>query len=198
MKEYTIIRRPEVLDWSSIPALQIDELFSTAPLDITAQARLCYDDQALYVHMQAVEKDIVANYTGLLDPVSDESCLEFFFSPREGDLRYFNIETNPNGALFLGFGPNVQELVRLIQPEPVIVPQTARTADGWQVSYAIPHSFVRRFFPEYAPVPGKSIRANCYKCGVVTPREHYMCWCPVVPQKSAFHNPSLFGTMYFA
>ena len=129
MKEYTIVRRPEKLDWSQIPALQINELHNTPPVDITAEARLCYDDEAIYVHLQAVEKNISAQYTGLLDEVSDDSCLEFFFCPMEGDSRYFNIESNPNGAMFLGFGPSVQELCRLIQEEPVIVPKAEYTED---------------------------------------------------------------------
>lgn len=197
MKEYTIIPRPETLDWSQIPALQICELFDTPPVDITAEARLCYDDQAIYVHLQTRETNISARYTGLLDEVSDDSCLEFFFCPMEGDSRYFNIEVNPNGALFLGFGPSVQELCRLIQVEPVIVPKAEYTQDGWKVTYAIPHAFVRRFFPAYAPAPGKSIRANCYKCCVLNEPEHYIAWCSVVPQRCAFHNPSRFGIMHF-
>ena len=197
MKEYTICRRPQELDWSKIPALQIDERYNTNPVDITAEARLCYDDEAIYVHLQAVEKNIHASFTGLLDEVSDDSCLEFFFCPMEGDIRYFNIEVNPNGAMFLGFGPNVQELVRLIQEEPCITPKAERTENGWKVTYAVPHSFVRRFFPEYSPAPGKSIRANCYKCGVLTNPVHFLCWCPVVEQRCAFHNPSRFGIMYF-
>lgn len=197
MKEYTIVRRPEVLDWDKIPALQINELYNTPPVDVTAEARICYDEGALYVHLQAVEKNISAQYTGLLDEVSDDSCLEFFFCPIEGDSRYFNIEANPNGAMFLGFGPNVEELCRLIQEEPVIAPKAEYTADGWKVTYSIPHSFVRRFFPDYAPAPGKSIRANCYKCCALKEPVHYLCWCSVVPQRCAFHNPSRFGTMYF-
>ena len=198
MKEYTIVRRPAQLDWSKIPALQINERYDTPDsVDVKAEARLCYDDEAIYVHLQAVEKAISARFTGPLDEVSDDSCLEFFFSPMEGDTRYFNIEFNPNGAMFLGFGPNVDELTRLIQPEPVIVPKAEYTDDGWKVTYAVPHAFVRRFFPEYAPASGKSIRANCYKCCCLVEPAHFLAWCPVVTQRCAFHNPSRFGTMYF-
>ncbi|MBQ8358676.1 MAG: carbohydrate-binding family 9-like protein [Oscillospiraceae bacterium] len=197
MKQYTIVRRPEQLDWDQIPALQINELYNTEPVDIKAEARLCYDDEAIYVHLQAVEQNISAKYTGILDEVSEDSCLEFFFSPIEGDTRYFNIEVNPNGAMYLGFGPSIQGLCRLIPEYPEIFPKAEYTEDGWKVTYAVPHSFVRRFFPAYSPAPGKSIKANCYKCGSLKEPVHYMCWCPVVPQKCAFHNPSRFGTMYF-
>ena len=197
MKEYTILRRPQVLDWDQIPALQIDELYKTESTDVKAEARLCYDEEALYVRLRAVEKDISAQYTGALDEVSEDSCLEFFFSPMEGDTRYFNIEINPNSAMYLGFGPDISGLCRLIQEEATIAPKAEYTEDGWQVNLTIPHSFVRRFFPEYSPSSGKSIRANCYKCRSLIKPAHYLCWCPVVPQRCAFHNPSKFGTMYF-
>lgn len=198
MKEYTITRRPQQLDWDKIPALQIDELYKTESTDVKAEARLCYDDEALYVRLQAVEKNISAQYTGLLDEVSEDSCLEFFFSPMEGDTRYFNIEINPNSAMYLGFGPNIDGLCRLIQEEATIAPKAEYTEDGWMVNLTIPHTFVRRFFPDYSPAPGKSIRANCFKCRSLVEPKHYLCWCPVVPQRCAFHNPAKFGTMYFA
>ena len=197
MKEYTITRRPSQLDWDRIPALQIDELYQTEPVDVKAAARLCYDDEALYIRLQAVEKNISAQYTGLLDEVSEDSCLEFFFCPMEGDTRYFNVEVNPNSAMYLGFGPDIDGLCRLIQEESTIAPKAEYTKDGWRVNLTIPHAFVRRFFPSYSPAPGKSIRANCYKCCALKEPVHYLCWCPVVPQRCAFHNPSRFGTMYF-
>ncbi len=202
MREYTIVRRPEPFGWDAVPALSIDSKLNT-PEDcpITAQAQLCYDDEALYVRLTAVEENIRAEYTGLLDEISEDSCLEFFFSPMgsTGDKRYFNLECNLNGAMYFGFGSNIATLMRLIHEDPCIEPKGQKTADGWEVSYAIPHEFVRRFFPEYAPVSGFSIRANCYKCGDLSPIKHYLSWNPVVKlPRASFHNPELFGTMYFA
>lgn len=197
MKEYTITRCNGTPDWSTVPALQINELHHTPQVDIRAQAQVCYDDEALYIHMEAEEKDVRATYNGLLDEVCEDSCLEFFFSPIPGDKRYFNIEMNPNGAMYFGFGSNCENLVRLIPEEPAIKPVINRTEKGWNVTYAFPFEFVRRFFPEFAPAPGGFIRANCYKCGEKTDPKHFMCWCPVVVRPHAFHNPEVFGTMYF-
>ena len=197
-REYTIVRRPEKLDWSGIPALQIDQLMHTDPLPISAQAQLCYDETALYVHLSAVEENIRAENFGLLDQVCDDSCLEFFFSPIAGDLRYFNIECNLNGCIFLGMGSSIHNLVRFIQEEPRILPRAQRTSEGWEVTYSIPYSFIRQFFPDFSPAPGYSMRANCYKCGDMTVQPHYLCWNPVPYQPCAFHNPSEFGIMHFA
>lgn len=197
MNTYTIVPRPEALDWEQIPAADISYLVATKPLPICAKARLCYDDKALYVRLEAVEQEIRATLTGLLDEVCEDSCLEFFFRPDPDDLRYFNIECNPNGCLYLGFGSSVNDLIRLIPEAPFIHPEIARTEDGWMTTYSIPYSFIRQFFPHFSPAPGRSIRANCYKCGEKTPQPHYITWNPIPDEPLTFHCPQHFGTMYF-
>ena len=198
METYTILRRGDCLDWNSIPALVMDRQPLPRPHEITAQAQLCYDEEALYVRLQTKESDIRAQHTGLLDEICEDSCLEFFFCPQEGDPRYFNIEVNPNGAMFLGFGTGLANLQRLIPEHPPILPQITQTTDGWALEYAIPYGFVRLFFPDFAPAPGKSIRANCYKCGELTPIPHWLCWNEVPAEPFTFHCPDHFGIMYFA
>ena len=199
MKEYTIVRRPENLDWNNIPSLQMNCLYETEPLPISAQAQLCYDDEALYVRLSAVEEHIRAENFGTLDEICEDSCLEFFFSPMEGDRRYFNIECNLNEKLYLGMGSNVQTLVRFVPEFPAIHPKAQRTADGWETVYSVPYSFIRQFFPDFSPAPGKTMKANFYKCGDKTVQPHYLCWCPVVKLPAAsFHNPDTFGTLRFA
>jgi hypothetical protein len=56
---------------------------------------------------------------------------------------------------------------------------------------------VRRFFPAYAPVSGGTIRANFYKCGDLTPQEHYLSWNPMTCDTPAFHRPCDFGLLTF-
>lgn len=197
MKEYTITRCCGEPDWTQIPKLNIDSPLDTPSLPISAYAQVCYDDQALYVHLRAVEKDIRAELTGKLDEICEDSCLEFFFRPITDDLRYFNIECNPNGCMYLGFGSNVDTLVRLIPETPPIQPEVMRTEDGWEIYYTVPYSFIRNFFPEFSPVSGYTTRANFYKCGDKTPTPHYYCWNPVPKQRCSFHNPSAFGIVHF-
>lgn len=197
MREYTITRCNGNPDWNNVPALQIDTWKNTEPMPISAQAQVCYDDNALYVRLSAVEENIRAELTGLLDEICEDSCLEFFFCPINGDRRYFNIECNPNGCLFLGFGPNVDELVRLIPLEPSIVPAAKRIHGGWETVYSISYQFIRMFFPEFSPISGYSMRANFYKCGDKTVKPHYLTWNPVPSQRCSFHNPDAFGIVHF-
>ena len=81
-------------------------------LDIKMKSQICYDENGLYVHLRAWEKDIRAEGTELLSRVCEDSCMEFFFTPGD-DERYFNLEINPNGQMYIGFGHNMDDLIRL-------------------------------------------------------------------------------------
>ncbi len=197
MKTYTITRKAEDFSWENIPALSIDTLLWSPEVPISAKAQICYDDKAMYVRLQAVEPHIRAEITDILGEPCNDSCLEFFFCPISSDDRYFNIEFNPNLCMYLGMGYNIQSSIRLVPEKNPFHPAVTRTADGWVLEYNIPHSFVRQFFPEYAPVSGNSIRANCYKCGDLTVQEHYLAWNPIDLPSPRFHCPQFFGTMYF-
>lgn len=197
MREYAAQHCNGMPNWADVPAINIDQKLHPTDANVTAQAQLCYDEHALYVRLSAQEEKIRAELTGTLDEICEDSCLEFFFCPTENDPRYFNIECNPNGCLFLGFGPNVEELVRLIPENPSIRPVTKRIPGGWETLYAIPYSFIRMFFPGFSPASGSAMRANFYKCGDKTEIPHYLCWNQVPQQRCAFHNPSAFGLVHF-
>jgi len=197
MVTYTISRCSGKPAWDSIPALNIDaELFHREHA-VKAWAQLSYDENALYVRLQAAEEHVRAEHRGLLDEICEDSCLEFFFCPMEGDDRYFNLEVNPNGAMYFGFGKSVQTLQRLIPENPAVNPEVTRTDDGWSLEYAIPHDFVRLFFPAYKPESGNVIKANCYKCADLSETPHWLCWSSVPAERATFHCPEHFGTMYF-
>lgn len=194
METYTIV--PKTI-WENVPALKMEApLFPSAP-GVSAQAQICYDEDTLFVRLSATEQNIRAEHTGLLDEICEDSCLEFFFSPM-GDGRYFNLEVNPNGAMYFGFGTSVQNLYRLIPENHPIHPVITKTDNGWTVEYAIPHDFVRLFFPDFSPAPGKVMRGNCYKCGDLTDHPHWLCWNPIPEGITTFHCPEYFGEMIFA
>lgn len=197
MREYTIVRRGEELNWANVPSLKIDTLLWTEKSDVVAEAQLCYDENALYVHLSAIEAEIRAEHTSPIGMPCEDSCLEFFFSPYNGDERYFNIEFNPNCCMYLGIGSNVENLVRLLIKDDLFQPTANRTKDGWEVFYSVPTEFVRRFFPDFKPESGASIRANCFKCGDLTVNPHFFSWNPCTSETPAFHRPCDFGLMHF-
>ena len=199
MKEYTIVKKPLGNIWEKVPYLDINTpLFVGEEVFITAKGQICYDENALYVRLSCDEEEIRAEEKNPLGEVCADSCMEFFFCPMEGDERYFNIECNLTGAIFLGMGSNVQTLVRFIPEEPAILPKGKKLEKGWEVTYTVPYSFIRQFFPEFKVFSGKKIRANCYKCGDKTSRPHYFTWNPVpVLECASYHNPKEFGQMHF-
>ena len=198
MRTHIIPRKPEVLDWNQIPALPIDNLCWTPEIDIAAQAQICYDENALYLRLSAKEAVIRAEHTGPVGMPCEDSCLEFFFSPIPGDDRYLNIEFNPNTCMYLGMGSGISDLVRLLpDSNNPLKPEAKRIDGGWEIVYQVPAAFVRRFFPAFAPVSGGTIRANFYKCGDLTPQEHYLSWNPMTSETPAFHRPCDFGLLTF-
>lgn len=198
MNKHMISRKPENLDWSLIPTISMTQQDWTPAVDIVPTAQICYDEEALYLRLSAKEAHIRAEYSGLLDSPCQDSCLEFFFCPCERDNRYFNIEFNPNCCVYLGFGTSVLDLIRLIPEEKdILLPEAVRTDDGWYITYRVPYYFIRRFFPDFKAAPGKTMRANFYKCGDLTVKEHYFAWNPIVGEEMSFHRTCDFGLLEF-
>lgn len=200
MKEYTIVRKR---DWRDVPKLEMTErVLVDFNADIRACCRVCYDDEALHVRLEAKEAEIRAEQTGDFQMPCEDSCLEFFFCPDEGSTRYFNIEMNPNCSLYLGIGETgIADSFRLGLPEGPefsLEAVSERTEDGWRLTYRIPYRLIRFFFPAFSPKSGDRMRANAYKCGDLCREEHYLAWNPVDPSvRCCFHNPACFGTMIF-
>ena len=97
-----------------------------------------------------------------------------------------------------GLGTGIPDLVRLWPlQEDVFRFESRRTQGGWEISYAIPHAFVSRFFPGYAPAAGAELRGNFYKCGDKTVQPHYLVWNPIPEEKHTFHSPVDFGRLIF-
>lgn len=197
MRQYTITKVTGTPDWNKIPSLDVDNYLWCGTLDIKMKSQICYDENGLYVHLRAWEKDIRAELTEPMSMVCEDSCMEFFFRPVEGDLRYFNVEANPNGRMYIGFGPNMPQLVRLaLQDEDQLLQKKWNyTEDGWEIFFTFPVSVIRVFFPGYELKSGMKLYANSYKCGDETVKPHYIAWNPIDLPEPSFHQPEHFGLM---
>ena len=193
MKSYTILPA----DGRTPYTMQVDEVMWLPDADIRMQARLSYDAQALYVSMRAWERDIRAELTEPMSPVWEDSCMELFFAPGE-DGRYFNLEVNPKGCYYLGFGRGRDDRVRLFPEDTAAFAiQTDRLPDGWTLSYRVPHAFLQLFYPGFRFEAGREMRANVYKCGDKTAQPHYLAWNALRSDKPDFHRPEDFGLLCF-
>lgn len=200
MNTYNIKKIISAPDWSVIPSLKIDIPYLDTPDDISAEAQLCYNDEEILVHLSTVEKNIRAVESGPIGVPCEDSCLEFFFCPMEQDKRYFNIEFNMNGCVYLGLGSNVIDLVRIVPEETIeemFAPKINKTADGWEIFYRVPYTLIRRVFPEFKAFSGKKMRANCYKCADCSEPPHYLSWSKIEAEPFTFHAQNCFGEMIF-
>ena len=199
MKTYEIKRMTKGGDWSDKPVLNIDIPYRLTPDTVKAWAQLAYDDEAILVRLWTEEYEHRAVETGPIGSPCEDSCLEFFFCPMEGDARYLNFENNAIGCCYLGIGTGIPDLIRLVpdSEEDIFDRKVKKFEGGWEITYKFPYELIRRFFPEFKVYEGKKIRANCFKCADKTEPPHYLSWSPVTREKFTFHAPECFGTMTF-
>lgn len=197
MNHYTIVPMKGEIRWDDVPWLYVEnQQWGTYP-GIRMGAQICYSDRGLHVHMRAWEKKIRAALRDRLAPVCDDSCMELFISPVAEDPRYFNIEMNPNGCVYLGFATNRLNLLRLVHEynDPLMGKDIRFSEDGWELWYTIPLDFIRQFFPGYTLEPGRKLRANVFKCGDRTAMPHFFSWNLIELDDPNFHVREYFGEM---
>ena len=203
MKEAIVTPVTNNIDWAQLPIIPIDTPISPTDAQATACAQICYDANALYVHLSTTEEEHRAVEQGPLGMPCEDSCLEFFFCPMEEESRYINLEFNSNGCLFLGIASCIEDLTRLVlvqkgELEELFHPVTELRSDGWDLTFQMPYTFIRRFFPDFAATPGRTMRANFYKCAEKVAKPHFLAWNPIFRQgRSRFHTPAEFGQLHF-
>ena len=198
------------LPWREIAPLHINRAAGEQPAHFPqVQAKLTYDDQALYAIFQVADRYVRATAENYQDPVYLDSCVEFFFTPSE-DLNhgYFNFELNCGGtALFhhqLGRAMEDQpvsradfEQVEIAHTLPKVVFPEVEEALTWVVEYRLPLAILGAYAPIDNPEPGVRWRANLYKCADGCSHPHWLTWSPVNTPSPDFHRPEFFGLLIF-
>lgn len=155
------------------------------------RARVGWNEAGLHVLMYANEPVIRAEVAEVGGPVCQDSCLEFFFAPKEGQLKYFNCEVSPRPIVHLGIGEGRHgRSVFQTLPEG-IDPLASRHEGGWwAVSYTIPAAFLKEYFSATL-APGQHLRGNFYKCGDKAEQIHYGMFKPYT--RLDYHIPTEFA-----
>ena len=109
MKNYDIVKVKDGFNWADIEILNMEYRYINSPEDVKSWAQICYNDEAILLHLETIDENFRAEEQGPLGQPYEDSCLEFFFSPMEGDTRYFNFEYNYNKCLLLGFRESLQD-----------------------------------------------------------------------------------------
>jgi len=221
-KEYTVARidSPAIINsvwdkepWDRIVPLRIEHHMGDDPDHRPGvQAKIAYDDEAVYVIYRVEDQYIRCAITDYQGPVFRDSCVEFFFTPSENlDLGYFNLEMNCIGtALFhfqRGQGENRErsrlerdhfdqiEVAHSIDPE--LVATEMEDPLIWTLEYRIPFDILTEYADIERPASGVRWRANFYKCADDTSHPHWLTWSVVDLERPNFHRPDYFGTLIF-
>jgi hypothetical protein len=175
------------------------------------EARLLYDDDALYLRFRVDDRYVRSVQTALHAPVCTDSCVEFFVRPRD-DAGYVNFEMNAGGTLHASYIRDWSRTAdgfaafRYLTPEeagtitirsslpPVVEPEIAEPV-VWTLAARIPLETLESCVGPLRPLAGTSWRANFYKCGDRTRHPHWAAWSPV--DELNFHLPRCFGVLRF-
>ena len=204
----SVQRAPAIWDRNADPASWIWDAVPPLPPFILADgscpavqqtvARVCYDDQALYVRFDCHDRDIWGTYATRDDPIYDEEAVELFISPGVPDpTRYYEFEVSPNGVLFDALIYNPTSLrADLVVDSSWDAPMHYRAgrndqAQRWWAILIVPWAAIA----PAGELPD-TWRANFYR--IERPRDaapEYSCWSPTLTDPADFHKPARFGVL---
>ncbi len=141
----TIDGKPDEADWKSAPE---SPDFSAAEGGPTAaagtSARLLWDDDNLYLFVDAKDPDVSSQYEKDDDPLWKEDCVEMFVDADRNGRGYVELQVNPNNAKFDSWFANTRreggdEAWNAGMKSAVAADGTG----GWQAEVAIPLAAVK-------------------------------------------------------
>ncbi len=213
VKEVSFQSQPPLLDeidaMFSSPQIESHEIgivnWPEYPAKPGVRFKIAYSGDEIYLKYFVREPEVLARYTRDEDskPWTD-SCVEFFVIPGDDDI-YYNIEMNCIGfGLMNGgpvgqrhrFGEDVTSQIRRRSTLPARAIDPAQTGDfEWSLTMAVPVGLFS--LSPVAPLKGRTLPANFYKCGDDLPTCHFLSWSPIDFPKPSFHQPAFFGEIYF-
>lgn len=165
---------------------------------------MAHSGDCIFIKFIVVEKFVRAECRNNNDPVSNDSCVEFFIS-LEGAHAYYNFEFNCIGTCKAAFGTKDRKNRDYLPGD--VIDQIARQSlirtggryhDGvvrWDLTVSIPLQVF--CYNRISSLQGLEARANFYKCGDKLPDPHFIVWNEVKAPEPDFHLPEFFGKLHF-
>jgi hypothetical protein len=161
-----------------------------------------YCRKAMLLKFYITEPHFRATYLNANEPVSQDSCVEFFIS-FDDRQHYYNLEFNAFGTCLAAYGSNrtnrenlpseIIEEIKFWQKWEQFSPD--ENIYEWEITFSIPLSIFK--FDDFEGLKGTKAYANFYKCGDALPEPHYLVWNRVATLLPDFHQPTYFGLLNF-
>ncbi len=159
-------------------------------------------DSKLFIKYAVTGNMLKAVYSNDLDPVYEDSCVEFFCKLPENDT-YMNFEFNCIGTCLASTRKSRTEDIVLRSTDEL--QQIERFTSlgkrafcemegmfSWEIIVAIPFELLN-INTENLP---EKLSANFYKCADDTDSPHFVSWSPIGTPTPDFHCPEYFGELY--
>lgn len=175
------------------------------------QVKLLYNNEGISGIFYVEDKYVKRSRTTHMDPVWNDSCVEFFVKPIPGK-GYFNFEFNCIGVLYASYVSNpertddgfkeftmfskeecgkveiVSSLKESIEPE-------YKESLIWTLQFFIPFSLIEIFAGKLDLEKKNEWSCNFYKCADESSHPHWISWAPI--RELNFHSPESFGKLFF-
>jgi hypothetical protein len=172
------------------------------------EVRLWRSEKGFHGLFRTHDRYVRSVHTRYGDPVYEDSCVEFFFSP-DLSAGYLNFEFNAGGALLAGFVTDHRRTEKGLKGFTPLSPEDAgkvgvrSSLPGavfpevkepllWTLAFHIPFEIVEKYSGKSA-TGDNCWRGNFYKCADKTSHPHWASWTPL-PEKN-FHLPECFGEL---
>ncbi len=208
--EFNLYAEWDSPQWETIPSIRLENRILTNPSFLPkTELKIMYDDNHIYVFFKVEDRYVRAVNTEINSPVSNDSCVEFFFTPNEDiNSGYFNLEVNCGGTPLIRFqkSQKVGEIhmdikdikkIKIDHSLPRVVDPEIKNPVIWTLKYSIPLAMLNKYYSLQMPKKGVTWHANFYKCGNETSNPHYLAWNNITHPDPHFHMPEYFGVLEF-
>ncbi len=185
--------------WDAIPPLPpLVRCEDGAPAEQATVVRVAWDDAALHVRFECVDRHAWGTFERRDDPLWQEEVVEVFLAPGEADpVDYLEFEVSPRGVLFdarihnhTSLRPDLRADVAWDCPCVRWQAGSGTARQDWWAVLALPWSGLA------GDPPMEVWRANFYR--IERPAdgsEEFSAWSPTLVRPADFHKPACFGVL---
>jgi Carbohydrate family 9 binding domain-like len=204
--------------WASAPSTgAFVNTLNGGPVEQSTEAKLLWDDKALYVAFNVADTDAWSNLTKRDDKLWTQEAVELMIDADKNGKGYVEFQVAPNGNVFDTYLPEYRKYEDSIDPKrkpysfnaklnvAVVVDGTLNKHDdkdkGWTVELAIPLEDVKGLdtkaeLPRLPPRPGDVWRINMFRMDQPEGKPQQASgWSP--PLVGDFHALDRFGELVF-